>query len=217
MFVNLNKTSVYNLFDLEIVFDVELSKTGAKANYIQFFNTDSAVKLDNARKFYYYQKKWWKFGTPMDSVATDFEINPGEGFLCHFGEASARIRFKGQVISSGSDVKTMTIPRPADYQNFVAYNPSGAVVDLSQITISFDVVLSKTGAKANYIQFFTDASAIKLDNTRKYYYYQGDWWKVGTPVDSKVTDKTVVQLQPGEGVFCHFGEPTAKITFPTSL
>jgi hypothetical protein len=78
----------------------ELSITGftpntiaiARAQYIQFMQKASC-KVDQARSFYNWQGKWYyKFTTDTTTQyteVTDFEIQPGEGFLCNFGKTTS--------------------------------------------------------------------------------------------------------------------------------
>ena len=78
-----------NLFDMKIAGSMN---TGTKKlNMIQWMQTASLV-LDSARSFYWDNgsgKNYWCYKnttetTTKDTAVTDFEIKPGEGFLCTF-------------------------------------------------------------------------------------------------------------------------------------
>ena len=78
-----------NLFDMKIAGSMN---TGTKKNnMIQYMNT-GALELDGAKSFYWDNgsgKNYWCYKnttetTTKDTKVTDFEIKPGEGFLCTF-------------------------------------------------------------------------------------------------------------------------------------
>ena len=84
------------LSDLSISGYSPTSKAMAKAQYIQFMQLKS-FKVDDSRAYYNYGGKWfYKFTSGdvvADAEATDFEIQPGEGFLCNFTKSASTVNF----------------------------------------------------------------------------------------------------------------------------
>ena len=84
------------LSDLSISGYSPATKPIAKGQYIQFMLT-SKCEVDDARAFYNYGGKWYyKFSSgavTADAEAADFEIQPGEGFMCNFGKTSSTLNF----------------------------------------------------------------------------------------------------------------------------
>ena len=210
MFVNPSNTSAYKLYDLAI--SGPANKNIAKTQYIQFFQPAS-LKLDAEKAFYYWGGKWYYKNTSgsvvKDTEAADFDIPAGTGFLCAFGQATTKIQYAGQVLTSASVIE---VARPTGAKFFFVVNPYPVAVNLSDIVISGPA--NKNIAKTQYIQFF-QPSSLKLDQARAYYNWQGKWYyknSVGEIVkDTEVVDFSIA---PGEGFMCAFGQTTTKITLP---
>lgn len=223
MFTNVSGGS-YKLSDLKI--DGPTSKANGRNNYIVFWAAGSTIKVDKTRSY------WWdpvglkwriRSGTnfnndPDVENADEITINPGEGFLCNFMQATTTITYSGAVIE-GTE-KKFTITRPEAYQNFVAVNTSAGEIDLSQITISGPT--SKANGRNNYIVFMAEGSTIKVDKARAYWWDPvGLKWRVrsGTNFnnDPDCDDPTAVKIAAGEGFLCNFMQATTTLTMPTSL
>ena len=88
--------SVVKLSALSISGYSPTTKAIAKGQYIQFLKPGSC-RVDDERAYYNYGGKWYKKFTTgsvtADSEATDFEIQPGEGFLCNFGKPASSLNF----------------------------------------------------------------------------------------------------------------------------
>lgn len=73
------------------------TKPIAQGQIIQFFEKGSSCKVDKARTYYNFQGKWYyKFTTDTtvaNAAVEDFDIGPGEGFLCNFGKTDTRLNF----------------------------------------------------------------------------------------------------------------------------
>ena len=78
-----------NIFDMKIAGSMNVGTK--KNNYIQWMQT-GALMLDGARAYYWDNgsgKNYWCYKnttatTTKDTAVSDFEIKPGEGFLCTF-------------------------------------------------------------------------------------------------------------------------------------
>ena len=223
MFMNCGG-SAYKLSDIKI--EGPTTKAAGRNNYIVFWAEGSSIKVDKARSYWWdpVGKKWRvRSGTnfnndPDVANADEVTINPGEGFLCNFGNNTTTITYSGEVIY-GTE-KKFTISRPEGYQNFVAVNTSATEIDLSQITIAGPT--TKAAGRNNYIVFMAEGSSIKVDKARSYWWDPvGKKWRVrsGTNFnnDPDCADPTAVKIPAGEGFLCNFGNNTTTITMPTSL
>lgn len=114
----------------------------------------------------------------------------------------------------------MEVARPAAYQNscggsmFTAVSGEGYA--LSDLTIAGPTTIAN--ARNNYIMFFEAGSAVRMDKTRTYWYWQGIWRvRSGTnPMnDPQLTaeEAAAIKINAGEGYLCNFGHATTKILY----
>ena len=128
-------------------------------------------------------------------------------------------------VTSANVVGYMNVKRPTGYPNYCAgsmfLKPGTEKYNLKDLSISFSTTLNKTLARKNFIAFFSDSAAVKVDKDRQYYYYSGDWYHMGLVAaqDVKMTAAQLaeVTIPAGEGFLCSFANDTATIEFPTSL
>ena len=220
-FMNCGSDS-YTLADIKIAGPT--TKSNGRNNYIAFMSS-SGMKVDKARTYWWdpVALKWRiRSGTnfnndPDVADASAVVINPGEGFLCSFMQATTTVTYSGEVLT-GTEGR-FTVTRPEGYQNFVAVNTSGAEISLSQIVISGPT--SKSNGRNNYIAFMSD-SGMKIDKARTYWWDPvGLKWRIrsGTNFnnDPDVADATSIKIAAGEGFMCSFMQDTTTISIPTSL
>lgn len=232
--------TTYSLAELDIAWTAASpalkNQATSRRNFIQFFSTANALRLDSARCYYkcLADGKWYvKDTTSISSASNDTEVadpstitfNAGEGFLCNFGTASAKITFNGEVITGGES-KTLTLSRPAAF--FVAGNPCANAITLNDIDITWTAaspaLKNQATSRRNFIQFFSTANALRLDADRCYYkcLADGKWYKKDTSSISSASNDieiapSTISIAAGEGFLCNFGTASAKITMPTSL
>jgi len=231
MFQNCGSTGI-TLADLAISGPAVTQKAAWRNCNISFFQSGTSIKIDQNRKYWMdWDGNWRKYvvggNINTDPVMTTEQmaavvINPGEGLICNFGNASAKITYAGEVLSGAGETKRMTILRPQ--QNFVVTNPSGATINLGQITISGPAVTQKAAWRNCNISFFQSGTSIKIDQDRKYWMdWDGNWRKyvVGGNIntDPVMTAEQIaaVTIAAGEGIICNFGNANAQITLPTAL
>ena len=174
----------------------------------------------------------WRQFVPGGNINTDpvltaaqiaaVTINPGEGFICNFANSAGKLTYSGEVLTGTGTTKLMTIPRPQ--QCFVVTNPSGATIDLSQITISGPAVSAKAAWRNCNISFMASGVSIKVDQNRKYWMDWEGHWRQFVPGGNINTDPVLtaeqiaaVTIGPGEGILCNFANTAAQITIPTAL
>ena len=127
-------------------------------------------------------------------------------------------------VESANVVGYMEVTRPADYQNscggsmFTAV--SGEDYSLADLTISGPASIAN--ARANYIMFLQAGSAAKIDKSRSYWYWQGQWRVrsgANPNADPKLTAEQAAEISiaAGEGFMCNFAHATTVLNMPTSL
>ena len=231
MFQNCGSTGI-TLADLKISGPAVSAKNAWRNCNIAFFQSGTVVKIDQNRKYWMdWDGNWRKFVSGgnfnTDPTLTAEEIaaiviNPGEGFICNFGNASAQITYSGEVLTGVGETKLMTITRPQ--QNFIVTNPSGTTINLGQISISGPAVSAKNAWRNCNIAFFQSGTVVKIDQNRKYWMdWDGNWRKFVSGgnfnTDPTLTAEEIaaVTINAGEGIICNFGNASAQITLPTAL
>ena len=229
MFVNCGSGEGYTLADIKI--SGPTTKSNGRGNFICFMKSGVNPLVDKDRSF------WWdpvalawrvRSGTnfnndPTVADPTTVKINPGEGFLCNFGQATTKVTFAGAVIQGKDDGKSdarFEFSRPEGMQNFIASNVSGSEITLADIQISGPT--TKSNGRGNFICFMKTGVNPLVDKERSY------WWdpvaltwriRSGTNFnnDPTLTDPTTVKIPVGQGFLCNFGQATTVLSMPTSL
>ncbi|MBR4617329.1 MAG: hypothetical protein IKO55_17100 [Kiritimatiellae bacterium] len=231
MFQNCGSTGI-TLADLAISGPAVTAKTAWRNCNISFFQSGVTAKIDQDRRYWMdWDGNWRKYvqggNINSDPVMTAEQmaavvINPGEGLICNFANAAGKITYAGEVLSGAGETKQMTILRPQ--QNFVVTNPSGATINLGQITISGPAVSAKTAWRNCNISFFQSGVTAKIDQDRRYWMdWNGNWRKYvqGGNINSDpvMTAEQIaaVTIAAGEGIICNFANAAAQITLPTAL
>ena len=234
MFSNIGSEGI-SLADLKITGTMTAAQKAQWRNCnITFFQAGNTAKFDANRKFWMdWNGKWRKFtkgvtDPDQDPFMTEDEIaaeviNPGEGFVCAFANASAKIIYSGEVITGGNN-KTITIARPQ--VNFIVTNPAGRTITLADIKISGTMTAAQKAQWRNCnITFFQTGNTAKFDADRKFWMdWNGKWRKFTKGVtnpdqDPFMTEDEIaaVQIPAGEGFACAFANASATITLPTAL
>lgn len=208
--------------------DIKITTVGAAAdrnNYIVFWAAGSTIKVDKERAYWFDSTTGnWRIrngatkskdGTVEDPTA--ILINPGEGFLCNFGQATTTITYSGEVLK-GVD-KKLVITRPEGIQNFSACNVAGKEITLADISIK---TVGAAADRNNYIVFMAAGSTIKVDKERAYWFDSttGNWRIRNGATKSKdgtVEDPSAIKIAAGEGFLCNFGQADTTLTLPTAL
>lgn len=215
----------YSLADLEITGPSTIAN--ARNNYIMGFTKDVAANVDKNRCYWLWQGIWRvrdKTNPNTDTKlsaeqAAAIKFNAGEGFMCNFMHATTKVRYAGEVLTGGES-KEITITRPADYQNFVVCNCSGAEISLFDIKLAGPATIAN--ARNNYLMGFTTDVAANVDKNRCYWFWQNVWRirdKTNPNTDTKLTDEQAkaIKFKAGEGFMCNFMHSTTTVTMPTSL
>ena len=197
--------------------DFKIVDGNEEADTIAFVQTGSA-KIDNAKKYYWYEGEGtvedpscWCYATsgdPVDPEEAAMTIPAGTGFLCTFGTSKAKIVYAGEV---NKGVKGEIECGRAGKYTYVC-NPCPYDVPLK------DIYIKNGNEEADAIKFMQKASA-KVDNARSYYWYEGDgtaedpacWYDAATGEPSEKALTEVIKA--GEAVLFVSGTSKARVVF----